>query len=414
MYLPGKILYVGGGRTTNTAEIINLNDPAPAWHWTGSMAFARRHLNATVLPTGDVLVTGGVGGTTANDLTQGVHAAELWSPDSNSWTTLAANQITRGYHATALLLPDGRVLHAGSGDAANGPPEFNAELFSPPYLLQGARPVISSAPKSVPYDGSITLETPDPAAITRVSLIHLGSTTHAFDMDQRFEWLSFTRTTGALSVAVPTDRNVTPPGYYMIFVLDGNNIPSVGRILQIGGSSDPGPGPSGTITLGGKTRSNTTTQFMDLTWSGAKSATVDLYRNGNFRKNTPNDGKETDSRAFTQAATYIFKICESGTYICSNPATLKFLGGAATTNKAPIAAFTNSCTDLNCGFTDGSVDLDGSLTAWSWNFGDGSSSTLPSPSHAYSSGGTYTVALTVTDNRNAKKTLSQPLTVAGP
>jgi hypothetical protein len=310
------------------------------------------------------------------------------------------------------------VLHAGSGDGAGAPGQRNAELFSPPYLSQGPRPTISDAPAAVPYGGAIPLATPDAAIVTKVSLIRLGSTTHSFDTSQRFQWLQpITSTNGVVTVTAPTDPNLAPPGYYMIFVLNGSGVPSVGRILQLGTSSEPPPPPPGNasvITLAGKTRSNTTTQFMDLTWSGAKSATVDLYRNGNFRKNTPNDGKQTDSRAFTQAATYIFKICESGTYICSNPATLKFLGGAATTNKAPIAAFTNSCTDLNCGFTDGSVDLDGSLTAWSWNFGDGSSSTLPSPSHAYSSGGTYTVALTVTDNRNAKKTLSQPLTVAGP
>ena len=80
MYEDGKILYVGGGRTTNTAEIIDLNSPAPSWEWTGSMAFKRRHLNATVLPTGEVLVTGGSSGTGFNDAAAGVHAAELWSP----------------------------------------------------------------------------------------------------------------------------------------------------------------------------------------------------------------------------------------------------------------------------------------------------------------------------------------------
>jgi len=59
MYDDGKILYAGGGRTTNTAEIVDLNAGAPVWQWTGSMAFARRNHNATILPTGEVLVTGG-------------------------------------------------------------------------------------------------------------------------------------------------------------------------------------------------------------------------------------------------------------------------------------------------------------------------------------------------------------------
>ena len=66
MYDDGKILYAGGNRTTNTAETIDLNAGSPQWQWTGPMAFARRHLNLTMLPTGDVLATGGVGGTTFN------------------------------------------------------------------------------------------------------------------------------------------------------------------------------------------------------------------------------------------------------------------------------------------------------------------------------------------------------------
>ena len=116
MYDDGKILYAGGAYTTNTAETIDLNVADPSWQATGSMAFARRHLNATVLPTGEVLATGGVAGTTFNDLTRPVLAAELWNPDTGQWTTLTSSAITRGYHASSLLLPDGRVLHSGSGD----------------------------------------------------------------------------------------------------------------------------------------------------------------------------------------------------------------------------------------------------------------------------------------------------------
>ena len=60
MYAPGKILVMGGGDPpTNTAEVIDLNQSSPAWRAVGSMAFARRQLNATLLPDGTVLVTGG-------------------------------------------------------------------------------------------------------------------------------------------------------------------------------------------------------------------------------------------------------------------------------------------------------------------------------------------------------------------
>jgi hypothetical protein len=136
MYAPGRILYAGGG-TTNTAEVIDLNQASPAWRATGSMEFARKHLNLTVLPTGEVLATGGVGGTAFNDLSKPARAAELWNPATGTWSTLASSAVTRGYHATSILLPDGRVLHAGSGDGEGAPRQLNAELFSPPYLFAG-------------------------------------------------------------------------------------------------------------------------------------------------------------------------------------------------------------------------------------------------------------------------------------
>jgi hypothetical protein len=233
MYDVGKILYVGGGRTTNTAEIINLNQASPAWRWTGSMAFQRRHHTANVLPTGEVLVTGGSSGTGFNDFSLGVHAAEIWNPATGAWKTLASNAVNRTYHSTSLLLPDGRVLHAGSGGAAGVPDETNAELFSPPYLFKGARPTISSAPAVVRYRVNFKVTTPQAAAITKVTLIRLGSVTHGHDMNQRFQRLSFVKGSGTLTVTAPTNRNITPPGHYMLFILNGNGVPSKAKIVQV-------------------------------------------------------------------------------------------------------------------------------------------------------------------------------------
>jgi galactose oxidase len=233
MYDDGKILYAGGSRTTNTAEVINLNQAQPVWSWTGSMAFARRHLNLTALPTGEVLATGGVGGTAFNDLSVPVRAAEIWNPTTGQWTTLASSAITRGYHATSLLLPDGRVLHSGSGDGAGAPPQRNAELFSPPYLFRGPRPTITSAPSEVGYGAQFRILTPQAAAITRVSLIRLGSVTHAFDENQRFQRLAFTSDATGLNVTAPSSRNRAPPGHYMVFILNSAGAPSVARIIRI-------------------------------------------------------------------------------------------------------------------------------------------------------------------------------------
>ena len=92
------------------------------------------------------------------------------------------------------------------------------------------------------------------------------------------------------------------------------------------------------------------------------------------------------------------------TYVC------EFTVG--TGNIPPTASFTISCTDLTCNFTDTSTDSDGSVTAWSWDFGDGGTSTAQNPSYGYASSGTYTVALTVTDDGGATGADAQDVTVS--
>ncbi len=414
MYDEGKILYAGGGRTTNTAEIIDLNSAAPAWQWTGAMAFPRRHLNATVLPTGEVLATGGSSGTTFDDWNAAVQAAEVWDPVTGVWTLLASSTIKRTYHSVSLLLPDGRILHSGSGAADGAPDQANAEIFSPPYLSKGPRPAIGDAPSNIGYGGSFTVMTPDAADIAKVSLIRLGSVTHAFDMNQRFQWLSFTPVDGALSVGAPNNRNVTPPGHYMLFILNHSGVPSVARIVRIGGSSEPPPPPpppppSG-IALSATGRSDGTAQYMSLKWSGATSPMVDIYRNGAKLRTTTNDGSDTNGRTFQGTATYAFRVCQAGTTICSNEATVTF-GSAPPSNVSPVANFTSSCTDLTCAFTDGSTDSDGTVTAWSWAFGDGSTATERHPTSTYATAGTYNVTLAVTDNVGATNQRSATVTV---
>ena len=84
-------------------------------------------------------------------------------------------------------------------------------------------------------------------------------------------------------------------------------------------------------------------------------------------------------------------------------------------NDGPVAGFSFICTDLDCGFTDASTDIDGTIAAWSWDFGDGAISTAQSPTHGYAAvDATYTVTLTVTDNQGATDTTAQSVTVVNP
>ena len=247
MYDNGKILVMGGGDPpTNTAEVIDLNAASPAWHSVASMAFARRQLNATVLPDGQILVTGGTSGPGFNDPTAPVFAAEMWNPATENWTTMASAQIPRLYHSMALLLPDGRILSMGG----NGYPQ--PEIYEPPYLFKGTRPTINSAPATVNYGQSFFVDTPDAAGVTQVTWIRLSSVTHGFNMDQRFSRLSFSQVAGGLNVLAPSNPNLAPPGHYMLFILNGNGVPSVAKIIQV--TSTPGLPPSIALSFNGQIR----------------------------------------------------------------------------------------------------------------------------------------------------------------
>lgn len=246
----GKMLVAGGGPSTKDARVIDVNGATPQVTTTAPMAFGRRQHNLTVLADGSVLATGGnSSGASLVDLNAGVYAAELWSPATGQWRTLAAMQVTRQYHSTALLLPDGRVLSAGGGICGTcdtvGYLAKNAEVFSPPYLFQAdgtlaPRPTIDAAPSSVSYGASFDVATGGPASIAKVALVRLGAVTHSDNMEQRYVPLSFTVGASSVTATAPANANVAPPGYYMLFVIDANGVPSVARMVQVlQGASPP-------------------------------------------------------------------------------------------------------------------------------------------------------------------------------
>jgi len=103
------------------------------------------------------------------NISNAVYAAELWSPTTQTWTTMASMHTPCEYHSTALLLPDRRVVESGMGsDFGNVPDEKSAEFYSPPYLFKGARPTISQAPSQISYSTNFSVSTPDAASIAQV------------------------------------------------------------------------------------------------------------------------------------------------------------------------------------------------------------------------------------------------------
>jgi hypothetical protein len=239
MYRPGKVMIVGGsdppeGAPTNTTEVIDLTASRPVWRYTNSMTYPRRQFNATLLPDGTVLATGGTSAAGFSDPTGAVRAAELWDPGTERWSVLASNRVTRVYHSTTILLPDARILHTGSGDGAGLPRELNAEIYSPPYLFRGQRPSISGLPAAVGYGQRFLIETPEPGQVVRTTLVRLGSVTHGFDQNQRFLELTFEKVRGGLLVTGGVMNDLAPPGDYLLFIINDAGVPSVGRTVRVG------------------------------------------------------------------------------------------------------------------------------------------------------------------------------------
>jgi uncharacterized repeat protein (TIGR02543 family) len=237
--LDSKVLYAGGGGRgcpnlpERSAEIIDLAAASPAWAVTGSMAVARRQLNLTILPDGTVLATGGTRTCGPSDEAGAVFSAELWEPGTGQWRTLSSASVVRVYHSTAILLPDGRVLSTGSGDGGGVTPQLSYEMFSPPYLFRGARPSYNLASTTMRYGQPFAVSTADAAAIRKVTIIRLPSTTHAFNMSQRLNTLAFTSSAGGLTLTPPSAGRVAPPGPYMLFLVNDAGVPSIAQIVML-------------------------------------------------------------------------------------------------------------------------------------------------------------------------------------
>lgn len=244
MYRPGKILQVGGGWWANgggpdgarggfTVDITG-GTANPVIAPTQPMQYQRHWATSTVLPDGDVLVTGG--GRENNGRDDTVTNPEIWDPETGEWTTVEVpHEHARLYHSTALLLPDGRVMMGGGGTP--GPRNYtDVEFYSPAYLFDGdepaERPTITDVPDEIGYAGTFDVATS--GEVSRVTLVRNGSVTHGFNNDQNFQDLEFAQTgPGTVTITAPQDGTYAPPGAYMLFVFDGDGTPSVASILTI-------------------------------------------------------------------------------------------------------------------------------------------------------------------------------------
>ncbi len=181
--------------------------------------------------------------------TESVYVPELYSPSKNTWRDMTEMDTPRNYHAVALLLEDGRVLAAGGGlcNCATNHPD--GQIYEPAYLFNpdgsyATRPTIASIPNVVQgyprvgYGQQFTVTMSNDSPIAKFTMVKLSAVTHGTNTDLRY--LEYSTAKGNLdgsgtsySLTTSSNRNVLTPGYYFLFAVNDQGVPSVAKTIQV-------------------------------------------------------------------------------------------------------------------------------------------------------------------------------------
>ncbi|MFL6670602.1 MAG: galactose oxidase-like domain-containing protein, partial [Burkholderia ambifaria] len=407
MYRPGRILQIGGN--SNGAYTIDITSGAPVVAATQSLSSKRAWANATVLADGKVVATSG--SDVAGEATGYNNIAEMWDPATGQWTLGAVAQKMRLYHSNALLLPDGSVLVSGGGATAPtlttdpNKNNLNAEIYYPPYLFapsggRASRPVISNSPTWIDIGKTFGIDVANAASVSRITLVKTGSTSHSFNMDQRFLDLTFKASGSHVAIQAPTRAGEAPPGYYLLFVFNEAGVPSVGKIVRMGIASNPNPAITPVLTNPGA-QSTTVGTAVDLALSASDpNGDVLSYAATGLPPGLAIDASSGHITGTpTSAGSYNVVVSATDGI---NTATAAF----AWTTQGTVPLTLGSLPAPTFVVTDGtatySASASGSNLLYKWSFGDGTPdtawSTSSSATHTYATPGTYVVTVSVTDD----------------
>lgn len=247
------------GRVEIHSMDVNLaNGPSSTWQVLPSIPLnvGRVYSQTVILPDKSLLVVGGAQSDYGVDPLFPV--LPVYQPErytaAGGWQSMAPAASHRLYHSGAILLPDATVLSTGGEDYpfynCNNAPlltyKGDAQIYSPPYLFWGPRPQVYSQASSVQYAATfaVNVSVPPGATLGSLVLIRPGSVTHALDFEQRLVDLSYSvdeiiidPVSGwqlhQLTVQAPAHGRIAPPGYYMLFAVTGQGIPSVAPFIQV-------------------------------------------------------------------------------------------------------------------------------------------------------------------------------------
>ncbi|WP_205650594.1 galactose oxidase early set domain-containing protein [Actinoplanes solisilvae] len=243
-----RVLTLGGGNIDSNpdanrlTDLIDLKQANPTYTAgpllpTGTLtggvpqtaAQGKMYVSAVLLPDGKVFETGGG----LHNRADPVYEASMFDPATNTFTAgLATDPVPRGYHSSAFLLPDGRVMAVGN-NPGDGSFDMRVSVYSPPYLFKGGRPQILTLPDNTWDYGTANTITVD-GPILKAELIRPAAVTHSSDPNQRFVDLPMTVTGTTISLNLTSNPNLAPPGWYMLFVVGANGVPSVAKWVKVG------------------------------------------------------------------------------------------------------------------------------------------------------------------------------------
>lgn len=241
-----RMLVVGGGGvgesplSTTRTDVIDLTAAQPTYTPGPDLPEPTRCPNVVTLPTDEILIAGGSRDYRGKGQSH-IFEASLYTPSSNTLRPAAESSVGRDYHSAGILLPNGQVIVMG-GDALFSDPlntrdadfEHRLEIYTPPYLFHGPRPEITGAPATVALGATMTVSTPGAARIDRARLIRPSAATHVTDLEQRSVALDVERRPdGTLGLAVPAEPTITPPGFYMLFLVDDQGTPSTASWVRV-------------------------------------------------------------------------------------------------------------------------------------------------------------------------------------
>lgn len=242
-----RILLIGGAGSnnpaidtpaTNTVEKIDFNEKNLRWQKISSMNHRRVMPDSIILPDQTLFVVNGSGKGRSDQAVDPVMEPEIFNPSTETWIKAQPTTIPRLYHATALLLSDGSVLTTGTDGEWNKPPfnqdQKNLELFKPWYFFESSRPEITNLPNEIHHNEKFKVRYSHDKAVNKVIIIRPSSVTHSLNTEQRLVELELlSRSTNELEVKTPPNGLVSPPGYYMLFLIDEEEIPSKSKFIRI-------------------------------------------------------------------------------------------------------------------------------------------------------------------------------------